>query len=316
MSTPTFVHLRLHGEFSVVDGTVRIDDAVRAAADDRMPALALTDLANLFGLVKFYSAARDAGVKPIAGCDVWTTHASERDAPFRALLLAADRGGYLKLCDWLTRAYLGHQHRGRAEIDPAWFDEGTEGLIVLAGARDSDVGQALLQGNAVVAKTAAEAWKRRFPGRCYLEVQRAGHADEEALVDATVALAAEVGLPVVATHPVQFLRPDDFRAHEARVCIAEGHVLADPRRPKRFTPRQYFVSQQEMAEKFADLPEALANSVAIAQRCNLTIPLGKPHLPEFPTPAGVTMPGVPVFNTSRACSTRSPSRQPPLTSPA
>ena len=119
MSTPTFVHLRLHGEFSVVDGTVRIDDAVRAAADDRMPALALTDLANLFGLVKFYSAARDAGVKPIAGCDVWTTHASERDAPFRALLLAADRGGYLKLCDWLTRAYLGHQHRGRAEIDPA-----------------------------------------------------------------------------------------------------------------------------------------------------------------------------------------------------
>ena len=166
MSTPTFVHLRLHGEFSVVDGTVRIDDAVRAAADDRMPALALTDLANLFGLVKFYSAARNAGVKPIAGCDVWTTHASERDAPFRALLLAADRGGYLKLCDWLTRAYLGHQHRGRAEIDPAWFDEGTEGLIVLAGARASDVGQALLQGNAVVAKTAAEAWRRRFPGRC------------------------------------------------------------------------------------------------------------------------------------------------------
>jgi len=289
MSAPTFVHLRLHGEFSVVDGTVRIDDAVRAAADDRMPALALTDLSNLFGLVKFYSAARDAGLKPITGCDVWITHASERDAPFRALLLAADRGGYLKLCDWLTRAYLGHQHRGRAEIDPAWLDEGTDGLIVLAGARESDVGQALLQGNATVAQSAAEAWSRRFPGRYYLEVQRAGHADDDALVDATVALAARVGLPVVATHPVQFLRPDDFRAHEARVCIAEGHVLADPRRPKVFTPQQYFVSQAEMAQKFADLPEALANSVAIAQRCNLAIPLGKPHLPEFPTPPGVTI---------------------------
>ena len=220
MSAPTFVHLRLHGEFSVVDGTVRIDDAVRAAADDRMPALALTDLANLFGLVKFYTAARNAGVKPIAGCDVWITHASERDAPFRALLLAADRSGYLRLCDWLTRAYRTHQHRGRAEVDPAWLDEDTEGLIALAGARESDVGQALLQGNAAAARVAAEAWKRRFPGRCYLEVQRAGHADDDALVDATVALAADAGLPVVATHPVQFLRPDDFRAHEARVCSA------------------------------------------------------------------------------------------------
>ncbi|CAG0978848.1 DNA polymerase III subunit alpha [Burkholderiales bacterium] len=289
MSAPTFVHLRLHGEFSVVDGTVRIDDAVRAAADDRMPALALTDLANLFGLIKFYTAARDAGVKPIAGCDVWITHAAERDAPFRALLLAADRGGYLRLCDWLTRAYLGNQHRGRAEIDPAWFDEGTAGLIAFSGARESDVGQALLQGNDVAARLAAQSWARRFPGRCYVEVQRAGHADDDALVDAAVALAAELGLPVVATHPVQFLRPDDFRAHEARACIAQGHVLADPRRPKRYTPQQYFTSQREMAEKFADLPEALANSVAIAQRCNLVIPLGKPHLPAFPTPPGVTI---------------------------
>ena len=289
MSAPTYVHLRLHGEFSIADGTVRIDEAVRAAADDGMPALALTDLANLFGLVKFYTAARDAGVKPIAGCDVWVTHASERDAPFRALLLVADRGGYLRLCDWLTRAYLGHQHRGRAEIDPAWFDEGTDGLIVLAGARGSDVGQALLQGNATVARFAAEAWKRRFPGRAYLEVQRAGHADDDALVDATASLAAALGLPVVATHPVQFLRPEDFRAHEARVCIAEGQVLSDARRPRSFTPDQYFTTQQEMATRFADLPEALANSVAIAQRCNLTIPLGHAHLPAFPTPPGVTI---------------------------
>jgi DNA polymerase-3 subunit alpha len=120
-------------------------------------------------------------------------------------------------------------------------------------------------------------------------VQRAGHHDDDALVTATVALAAENNLPVVATHPVQFLTREDFRPHEARVCIAEGHVLSDSRRPKRFTTQQYFTTQAEMAERFADLPEALANSVAIAQRCNLTIPLGKNHLPEFPTPAGVTI---------------------------
>ena len=289
MRAPAFVHLRLHGEFSIADGTVRIDDAVRAAAADRMPALALTDLANLFGLVKFYTAAREAGLKPIAGCDAWITRRAERDAPHRALFLVADRGGYLRLCDWLTRAYLSNAHRGRAEIDPSWFDEGTDGLIVLAGARESDVGAALLQGNASVARTAAQTWQRRFPGRCYLEVQRAGHADDDALVDATVALAASLGLPVVATHPVQFLEPGDFRAHEARVCIAEGHVLSDPRRPRAFTPAQSFRTQREMAEQFADLPEALANSIAIAQRCNLTIPLGKPHLPLFPTPPDVTL---------------------------
>ncbi|MEO8487798.1 MAG: DNA polymerase III subunit alpha, partial [Betaproteobacteria bacterium] len=289
MSAPTFVHLRLHSEYSIADGTVRIDDAVLAAADDGMPALALTDLANLFGLVKFYTAARGAGVKPIAGCDVWITHVTERDAPYRALLLAADRDGYLRLCDWLTRAYRTHQHRGRAEIDPAWLDEGTDGLIVLAGARASDVGQALLQGNATVARGAAEAWKRRFPGRAYIEIQRAGHPDDDALVDAAVALAASVALPVVATHPVQFLRPEEFRAHEARVCIAEGHVLSDARRPRAFTAQQYFMTQRAMSERFADLPEALANSVAIAQRCNLTIPLGRAHLPAFPTPPGTTI---------------------------
>src|SRR5438876_9276457 len=136
MAAPAFVHLRLHSEFSITDGTVRIGDAVAAAASDAMPALALTDLANQFGLIKFYKGARAAGVKPIAGCDVWITHDAERDAPFRALLLAATRDGFLKLCAWLTRAYLANQHRGRAELRREWFAEGTEGLIALSGARD------------------------------------------------------------------------------------------------------------------------------------------------------------------------------------
>ncbi|HEY4138974.1 MAG TPA: PHP domain-containing protein, partial [Casimicrobiaceae bacterium] len=289
MVAPAFVHLRLHSEFSISDGAVRVDDAVSAAAADAMPALALTDLANQFGLVKFYKAARARGVKPIVGCDVWIAHDAERDAPFRALLLAASREGYLRLCSWLTRAYLSNQHRGRAELQREWFAEGTDGLIALSGARDGDVGQALLQGNAAGAQRLARQWSEAFPQRFFLEVQRAGRPDDDALVAATASLASTTRLPIVATHPIQFLRPSDFRAHEARVCIAEGHILSDPRRPRPFTAEQYFTTQAAMLEKFADLPAALANSVAIAQRCNLAIPLGKSHLPLFPTPDGMTL---------------------------
>ncbi|HEX2390941.1 MAG TPA: DNA polymerase III subunit alpha, partial [Casimicrobiaceae bacterium] len=289
MPSPGFVHLRLHSEYSIADGTVRIDDAVAAAAADRMPALALTDLANQFGLIKFYTAARSRGIKPIAGCDVWIANDTERDQPSRVLLLVSTRDGYLRLCDWLSRAYRANQHRGRALLSRAWFDEGTQGLIALSGARDGDVGQALLQGNVPAAKRLAGEWLARFPGRYVFEVQRAGHADDEGLVQATVMLADELSAPIVATHPIQFLTSDDYRAHEARVCIAEGHTLSDTRRPRRFTRAQYFLTQAEMAARFADLPQALANSVAIAARCNLTIPLGKNHLPRFPTPAGVSL---------------------------
>ncbi len=289
MPAPAFVHLRLHSEFSIADGIVRIDEAVAAAAADGMPALAITDLANAFGLVKFYRSARARGVKPLFGCDVWITHDAERDQPFRALLLAQSNAGYLRLADWLTRAYRGNQYRGRAEFKRDWFAEGTDGLLALSGGRDGEVGGALLQGNATGAGRAARDWAALFPGRFYLEVQRAGHADDEALVAATVQLAHQLALPTVATHPVQFLRREEFRAHEARVCIAEGHVLADPRRPRRFTSDQYFKTQAEMTAAFADLPGALANSVAIAKRCNLTIPLGRNVLPAFPTPEGLTL---------------------------
>ena len=284
-----FVHLRLHSEYSIVDGMVRIDDAVAAAVADKMPALALTDLSNVFGMVKFYTAARKAGVKPIVGCDVWITHDTERDAPYRLLLLCQSRDGYLKLTEWLTRAYRSNQYRGRAEMKREWFAEGTAGLIALSGFRGGDVGDCLGQGNPAGAARAATAWAKLFSDRYYLEVQRAGHPDDDALTASTVRLATELDLPVVATHPVQFLSRDEFRAHEARVCIAEGHTLADARRPRRFTAEQYFTTQEEMAKRYADMPAALANSVAIAQRCNLAIPLGKNYLPDFPIPAGVTI---------------------------
>jgi DNA polymerase-3 subunit alpha len=274
----------------VVDGTVRIGDYVKAAAADRMPALALTDLSNLFGAVKFYKSARGKGLKPVLGCDLWLENETNRDQPYRLLLLCQTHAGYLKLCELLSRAYLENQHRGRAEIKRQWLIEaGGEGLIMLSGAMAGDVGQAILQGNQQAALALAQQWAALFPNRFYIELQRAGHAQQEFYISRALALAGELDLPVVATHPVQFMQADDFKAHEARVCIAEGYVLADNRRPKHFTPEQFFKTQAEMAALFADVPQALANSVEIAKRCNLTLTLGKNYLPQFPTPNGESL---------------------------
>jgi DNA polymerase-3 subunit alpha len=290
MPDPAFVHLRLHTEFSIVDGIVRIEDAVAKAAADGMGALAITDLANLFGMVKFYKAARAAGVKPILGCDVWIESETDRDKPARLALLVRSREGYLSLCDLLSRAWLTNQHRGRAEIKRAWLaDGGARGLVALSGALAGDVGMALAQDNMAQAEKLAREWAAIFPGAYYLELQRTGRRDAEAHVERAVHLAGKLGLPAVATHPVQFLEPHDFKAHEARVCIAEGYVLADQRRPRQFTQESYFKTQAEMAELFADLPEALANAVEIARRCSLELELGKNRLPRFPTPPGVTL---------------------------
>ncbi|MCX7176794.1 MAG: DNA polymerase III subunit alpha [Proteobacteria bacterium] len=296
--SPQFVHLRLHSEYSITDGIVRLDAAVARAVADGMPALALTDLANLFGMVKFYSSARNAGVKAIIGCDAWVSdNATEigtrdplRDNSARLLLLAKNRAGYLRLCELLTAAYLGPRRRGRAEIGRTALGDGdNSGLIALSGAHCGDVGQLLLAGKEAQAEARARDWAEMFPGNFYIEVQRYGQAQAETLVTASVALASRLGLPLVATHPVQFMERDDFRAHEARVCIAEGYVLADTRRPKQFTEEQYFKPQAEMAELFADLPEALENSVEIARRCNLSVELGKNQLPQFPTPEGISL---------------------------
>jgi len=288
MPNPAFVHLRLHSEYSITDGIVRIDDAVERAAADGMPALAISDLANVFGMVKFYKAARAAGVKPIIGCDTWISNESERDKPHRLLLLAQSHAGYLRLSGLLSRAWLENQHRGRAEMRKSWFEEGSEGLIALSGALQGEVGGALLQ-DPERARQAAGEWARLFPGRYYIELQRAGASQTEHYIEAALRLAGEGSLPVVATHPVQFLKPGDFAAHEARVCIAEGYVLGDRRRPRTFTRDSWFLGQADMAKRFADLPEALANSVEIARRCNLALELGKSKLPVFPTPQGMTL---------------------------
>ncbi len=289
MSQPAFIHLRLHSEYSISDGMVRVDEAVAAAKKDDMPALALTDLNNFFGLVKFYKTTRGKGIKPIVGCDVLVTNEANRERPHRLLLLCQSREGYLLLCRLLSRAFLENQFRGRAELRREWLREDTAGLIALSGGQLGDVGAALLSGNVAVAEQCAKSWAALFDNRFYVEIQRAGFTDEEVYVQAALQLATRLDLPVVATHPIQFLSADDFKAHEARVCIAEGSVLNDKRRAKNFTAQQYFKTQAEMAELFADVPEALQNSVEIAKRCNVSLVLGKPRLPDFPTPDGMTL---------------------------
>jgi len=280
----------MHTEFSVTDGMVRVGEAVKAASACGMPALAISDLSNLFGLVKFYGKARGAGVKPIAACDVWVESDRDPEQPARLLLLVQNHRGYLQLCELLSRAFLRNQLRGKATLKFEWLDEvGCDGLIAISGFTGSDVGQFLLGGNPERAKASAEKFMRYFPGRYYIELQRDGSAQAENLVSLSCQLASSLNLPVVATHPIQFLKPDDFRAHEARVCIAQGEILSNPRRPRRFTEQQYFKTAQEMAELFSDIPSAIRNSVRIAQRCNLTLELGKPKLPDFPTPDGMTL---------------------------
>ncbi|MBU3581455.1 DNA polymerase III subunit alpha [Polynucleobacter sp. AP-Capit-er-40B-B4] len=302
MALPRFVHLRVHSEFSITDGVVRIDDAVAAAVKDEMGALAITDLSNLFGLVRFYTAARSGGIKPIAGADVWISNPADPDQPHRLLLLVQNHSGYLNLCELLSRASLDNQSRGRAEVDSAWFSEPAAkaedkkakrtlsyGLIALSGARMGEVGTALLAGQEDQAKIVARRYEKLFPNSFYIEVQRGGNPQDEKQLQLACHLASELDLPVVATHPVQFMQRSDFTAHEARVCIAEGELLGNPRRTKKFNEEQYFLTQEEMEKRFADLPAAIANSVEIAKRCNLSLVLGQPRLPDFPIPPGITL---------------------------
>jgi len=287
---PMFVHLRLHTEFSVVDGTNRIDEVVKAAAADRQPALAITDLNNLFGAVKFYKEARGRGVKPVLGVEVFLEGlGAEAGALTRIVLLVQNTEGYLHLSELLARAWTQNVGRGQAQAvcKLAWIEELQGGLIALSGAQAGPLGAPLLQGQAERAAEIALQLAGLFPHRFYIELQRAGRPEDEPHVVAAVQLAARLNLPVVATHPVQFATPDDFEAHEARVCISEGEILGNPRRVRKFTRAQYFKSAAEMEALFADVPSAIANTVEIAKRCNLTLTLGKPQLPNFPTPDGM-----------------------------
>jgi DNA polymerase III subunit alpha len=288
-----FTHLRLHTEFSVVDGSVRIDELAAAAAVDLQPALAVTDLSNLFAAVKFYRAARGKGIKPLIGAELMlqseeaaVTGASpaQQPAPERLLLLVQSPQGYLNLCELISRAWTQGGRLGQAFVRWDWLQELHGGMIALSGAQSGAIGQALLRGDATRANQWATRLASLFGGRFYIELQRAGRVDDEPYIAQALALAAQLGLPVVATHPVQFLKPDDYEAHEARVCISDGEILGNQRRVRRFTREQYFKTQAQMQALFADIPSALANTVEIAKRCSLDLKLGKNYLPDFPTP--------------------------------
>ncbi len=279
-----FVHLHLHTEYSLVDGIVRIGALLETARELRMPAVAVTEQGNLFSAIKFYRAALAAGVKPLIGAELCLHEPDDAAGPSRLVVLCQDLEGYRNLTRLISRGYLGGRPGGL--LERAWLEEASAGLVALSAGPAGDVGRALAAGRDERARALARHWQRLFPDRFYLEVQRLGRPGDEELVAATAALAAELDLPVVASNDVRFLHAEDFEAHEARVCIHEGRTLADPRRPRRYTPAQYLRPGAEMAELFADLPEALANAVEIARRCNLELELFRPHLPAYPVPAG------------------------------
>ncbi|MGD2129610.1 MAG: DNA polymerase III subunit alpha [Lysobacterales bacterium] len=282
-----FVHLHLHTEYSLVDGTVRIKPLIDRVARLGMPAVAITDQNNLFAMVKFYRAAEAAGIKPIVGSDVLLRSPEDPDHVSRLVLLCQNRAGYLNLCDLLSRGYLEGQHHGIPYVRNDWVADCADGLIALSAGREGDIGQAILANHPNRARQLAAHWAGVFPDRFYLEIQRTGRDQEPAYEAAALDIAAEAGLPVVASNDVRFLKKEDFKAHEARVCIHDGRLLSDRRREQRFSEEQYLKSQEEMEALFSDLPEALENSVHLAMRCNLEMSFGTYYLPAFPTPEGM-----------------------------
>ena len=292
MNAIPYIPLRAHSEFSITDGIIRIGELAKAAAEYGYPAVALTDLMNTFGLLKFYKACRKAGVKPILGAEVRIANSKQPAQPFRALLLIRNHSGYVRLGELLTLAHTDeHRDLIAPQLQEEWLAEGdNSGLICLSGAQWGEVGQALLAGHEEQALQAAQKYAAWFEQAFYLEVQRLPDKPEwETVVAGSVRLAEQLALPVVATHATQFLQREDFTAHDARVCIAGGWVMADDKRPHDFSDSQYFARPEEMAERFADLPAALANSLEIAKRCNVELELGKNFLPDFPTPEGMPL---------------------------
>ena len=273
-SAPAFVHLRLHSEFSLVDGLVRIKPLAKKVAELGMPAVALTDFNNFFAAVKFYKATQAAGVKPIIGADMLVLDESGEGSPTQLVLLVKDQVGYANLTKLISKAYQQGQRQGIPTIKKSWLAEFSAGLIALSGGRAGEIGVALVSGRLADAAVALDEFIVLFGDRFYLELQRTGRPEEEDYLHAAVALATQKNCPVVATNDVRFIYDDEFEAHEARVCIHEGRALDDPRRERRFSEQQYLRSPEEMCELFADIPEALENTVEIARRCTLNIRSG------------------------------------------
>ena len=284
-----FVHLRMHTEFSMVDGICRINPTVERAAELGMPAIGITDNVNFCGLIKFYRKAIASGIKPIVGVDLWINDPEDESEVFRIAVLCQDDDGYLNAKQLVSKAYQTNQKLGRPVVEKNWLIEHNKGLIVLSGGANGDVGRSLLAGNHEQAAEQLGFWNLHFPDRYYLELQRTGRTGEGAFIQSVAGFAQGSGTPVVATNDVCFLNQADFDAHEIRVCINQGRVLDDPRRPKTYSNEQYLRSATEMSEIFSDIPEALQNTMEIAKRCNLQLHLGEYFLPNYPIPEGLTI---------------------------
>jgi DNA polymerase-3 subunit alpha len=283
MAEPRFIHLRVHSDYSMIDGLAKVKPIVKRAAELGMPALALTDFTNLCGLVKFYFAAHDAGIKPIIGADFKVQSQEMGDELFELTILAANNEGYKNLTLLISEAYQRGHVQHQPVIDKEWLIKHREGLIILSGGRTGDVGRALLKGNQQLTDACVAFYQTYFPDSYYLELVRTGRVDEDAYLHFAIELAEQYDLPVVATNDVRLLNANQFDAHEIRVAIHDGYTMVDPNRPKLYSEQQYLRSEDEMCELFADIPEALQNSVEIAKRCNVTVRLGEYFLPNFPT---------------------------------
>ena len=285
---PPFIHLSLHSEYSLIDGLVQIPHLIEKCSNFSMPAVAITDQSNLFATIKFYQEALQNGIKPLIGADVWLNNSKDKRKPFRLTVFCQNDVGYKNLLELISKSFLQGQELDRALVNYEWLKEFAAGLLVLSGGLAGDLGYALLQEDQSEVARLTQFWKDHFPNRYYLELQRTQHADEERYIQKALQHAEQHSLPVVATNQVRFLEQDDFDAHETRVCIHNGYILADPNRPKVYTQQQYFKSSEEMTKLFADIPSAIENTFLIAQRCNVTLLLGKNYLPQFPVPEGFT----------------------------
>ena len=283
-----FAHLHLHSEYSLRDSIVKIDTLVKTVKAKGMSCVALTDWMNLFGAVKFYRAALSAKIKPIFGCELVLR--KEPDAPeVSCVFLCINEIGYRHLTQMLSRAYTENQDARGPWVKYEWLTEYSEGLIVLSGGFNSDIGQAILGDNSILATEYLTFWSQIFPNRFYLEIQRLGRPQEEKYIADVAVLAQDHNIPLVVTNDVRFLEADDFYAHEARVCIHEGRMLDDANRSKQYTPQQYLRSPEEIKDVFEDYPEAIENAIELTKRCNLQLVLGETHLPNFPVPGTMTV---------------------------
>ncbi len=282
-----FVHLHVHSEFSLADSLLKVKPLVGQVAGMQMPAIALTDVGNLFALVKFYENCLGAGIKPLLGAELSVVdHKQSNATPERIVALAMDSQGYHNLIGLVSAAFTSVAERGVLTEEEVFARQ--EGLIILSGGIGGHLWHLATGGDEEALEARVARWQAVFGDRYYLELTRTGRAGEEGFLRRLVALAARRHLGVVATNDVVFANADDFEAHETRVCIHDGRTLDDPRRERRYSEQQYLRSADEMAELFADIPEALANSVEIAKRCSVVVELGTYYLPDYPIPEGMT----------------------------